>query len=58
MRHTVVIAPTIVIITPAIADMIALIPLPIAENIEPCITNDIRPCVMEQMTTMITYHDE
>jgi hypothetical protein len=36
-----VIAPTIVIITPAIADMMALIPLPIAENIEPCTTNDV-----------------
>jgi hypothetical protein len=35
LRHTVVIAPTMVITTPAMADMTALIPLPIAENIEP-----------------------
>jgi len=33
---TVVIAPTIVIITPAMAEIIALMPLPIAEKIEPC----------------------
>ncbi|KAF9467590.1 hypothetical protein BDZ94DRAFT_1248486 [Collybia nuda] len=32
---TVVIAPTIAIITPAMADMTALIPRPIAEKIEP-----------------------
>jgi hypothetical protein len=35
LRLTVVIAPTMVIMTPAIAEMMALIPEPIAENIEP-----------------------
>jgi len=33
---TVVIAPTIAMITFAIAEMIELIPRPIAENIDPC----------------------
>lgn len=42
-RHTVVIAPTMTIKTSAMANMTALIPPPIAEIIEPCVTNDIRP---------------
>lgn len=37
MRLTVVIAPTMAIMTPAMADTTALIPEPMAENIEPCI---------------------
>lgn len=34
-RHTLVIAPTIAIITEAMAEMTELIPRPMAENIEP-----------------------